>query len=59
MLTPRKANRVRESEKIKQMLLSNDRVFLPPQDQSQNEVRGCRDKLGIRKLEYSNVQDGK
>ena len=57
MLTPRKADRVRPSEKIKQMLLNSDRVFLPPRDRNQNEIRGRRNKLDMRKLEYRNVQD--
>ena len=59
MLTCRKADRVRASEKIKQMLLSSDRVFLPPRDQNQNEVRGRRNNIDMRKLEYRNVQDDK
>ena len=57
MLTPRKVDRVRESEKIKQMLLSSDRVLMPPWDQNRNEVRGCRNQLDMRKSRYRNVQD--
>ena len=49
-------DRVRVSEKIKQMLLSSDRVFLPPRDRNRNEVRGRRNKLDMRKSEYRNVQ---
>ena len=48
---------MRASEKIKQMLLSSDRVFQPPWDQNRNEVRGRRNKLHMRKSEYRNVQD--
>ena len=55
MLTPRKEDRVSASEKRKQMLLRSDRVFLPPRDQNWNEVRGCKNKLDMRKLEYRNV----
>ena len=57
MLTPRKLDRVRASKKIKQILLSSDRVFLPPRDRNRNEVRGRRNKLDMRKSEYRNVQD--
>ena len=57
MLTPSKVDRLRASDKVKQMLLGTDRVFLSPRDWNWNEVRGCRNKLDIRKSEYSNVQD--
>ena len=57
MLTHWKEDRVRASEKIKQMLLSSDRVFLPPRDWNRNEVRGHRNKPDMRKSEYRNVQD--
>ena len=57
MLTHRKVDRLRESCKVKQMLLSSDRVFLPPRDRNRNEVRGRRNKLDMRKYEYRNVQD--
>ena len=57
MLTSRKEDRSRESEKIKQMLLSSDRVFLPPRDRNKNEVRRRRKKIDMRKSKYRNVQD--